>query len=51
MQAGPTQSLPARKPRVDRRLADRNIRTALIAGAISLLMFGGAFLAAQIYLG
>jgi hypothetical protein len=36
---------------VDRRLAQRNLRTALIAGAIALLLFGAAFLAAAIYLG
>jgi hypothetical protein len=41
---------PARKHAVDRRLAQRNIRTALIAGAISLLLFGASFLAAAIYL-
>jgi hypothetical protein len=41
----------ARKPPVDRRLAQRNIRTALIAGAIAILLFGAAFLAAAIYLG
>jgi hypothetical protein len=35
---------------VDRRLAARNIRTGLIAGAISALLFGGSFLAAAIYL-
>jgi hypothetical protein len=35
---------------VDRRLAQRNLRTALIAGAIALIIFGGAFLAAEIYL-
>jgi hypothetical protein len=35
---------------VDRRLAQRNLRTALIAGAISLIVFGAAFLAADIYL-
>jgi hypothetical protein len=34
---------------VDRRLAHRNIRTALIAGAISLLVFGAAFFTAYIY--
>jgi hypothetical protein len=34
---------------MDRRLAHRNIRTALIAGAISLLVFGAAFFAAQVY--
>jgi hypothetical protein len=36
---------------VDRRLAQRNLRTALIAGAIALIFFGAAFLAAAIYLG
>jgi hypothetical protein len=35
---------------VDRRLAQRNLRTALIAGAIALIIFGAAFLAADIYL-
>lgn len=50
MQPGPTRTLPARKPRVDRRLAQRNLRTALIAGAIAILLFGAAFLAAAIYL-
>jgi hypothetical protein len=35
---------------VDRRLAQRNVRTALIAGAISLLVFGSAFVAAFLYL-
>jgi hypothetical protein len=34
---------------MDRRLASRNIRTALIAGAISLIIFGAAFLAAYLY--
>jgi hypothetical protein len=43
-------STPDRKRRVDRRLAQRNLRTALIAGAISLIIFGAAFLAAAIYL-
>jgi uncharacterized membrane protein len=41
---------PDRKHTVDRRLAQRNLRTALIAGAIALLIFGAAFLAASIYL-
>jgi len=41
---------PDRKHTVDRRLALRNIRTALIAGAIALLVFGASFLAAEIYL-
>jgi hypothetical protein len=34
---------------MDRRLANRNIRTALIAGAISLIIFALAFVAASIY--
>jgi hypothetical protein len=34
---------------MDRRLAQKNIRTALIAGAISILVFGAAFLAAYVY--
>jgi hypothetical protein len=36
---------------VDRRLAQRNLRTGLIAGALALLVFGASFLAAAIYLG
>jgi len=35
--------------RVDRRLAQRNLRTALIAGAVSMLAFGAAFFAAFVY--
>jgi hypothetical protein len=42
--------LPDRKHDVDRRLAQRNLRTALIAGAIALILFGASFLAAEIYL-
>ncbi len=34
---------------MDRKLAVRNIRTALVVGAISLIMFGLTFLAAYIY--
>ena len=34
---------------MDRRLAQKNIRTALIAGAISVLVFGASFIAASIY--
>jgi hypothetical protein len=34
---------------VDRRLAQKNLRTALIAGAISLFVFAMAFLAAFVY--
>jgi hypothetical protein len=34
---------------MDRKLALRNIRTALITGAICLIIFGLTFLAAYIY--
>jgi hypothetical protein len=34
---------------MDRRLARRNLRTGLIAGAACVLMFGITFLAAAIY--
>jgi predicted secreted protein len=34
---------------MDRRLARQNIRTALIAGVIAVLMFGLTFLAAYLY--
>jgi hypothetical protein len=34
---------------VDRRLAARNLRTALIAGAIIFLVFGAAFFVASVY--
>lgn len=34
---------------VDRRLAQKNIRTALIAGAISLIIFALAFFSGFIY--
>jgi hypothetical protein len=34
---------------MDRKLARKNIRTGLIAGAVSLFMFGMTFLAAAIY--
>jgi hypothetical protein len=34
---------------MDRRLARRNIRTAMIAGAIALLMFALTFVAALLY--
>ncbi len=34
---------------MDRRLARRNIRSALIAGAISLFVFGASFFAASVY--
>lgn len=34
---------------VDRRLANRNLRTALVAGAIALLVFALSFLVGLIY--
>jgi hypothetical protein len=34
---------------MDRRLAKQNLRTALIATAVVLLMFGMTFVAAAIY--
>lgn len=34
---------------VDRVLANKNLRTGLIAGAISLLVFGAAFFVAAVY--
>jgi hypothetical protein len=34
---------------MDRRLARKNIRSGLIAGAIVLIMFGLTFVAAAIY--
>ena len=34
---------------VDRRLAPKNIRTALIAGAISLIIFALSFFAGLVY--
>jgi hypothetical protein len=36
-------------PAVDRRLANKNLRTALIAGAISLFVFAAAFFTAYVY--
>jgi hypothetical protein len=35
---------------MDRRLARKNIRSALIATAVCVFMFGAAFLAAAIYI-
>ena len=35
---------------MDRRLARRNIRTALVTGFICILMFGLTFLAAYLYI-
>jgi hypothetical protein len=34
---------------VDRRLANRNIRTGLIAGAISLVMLAASFVVGFVY--
>lgn len=34
---------------MDRDLAQRNVRTALVAGAVSLLAFAAAFFAAYVY--
>jgi hypothetical protein len=34
---------------MDRKLARKNIRTGLIAGAVCVFMFGMTFLAAAIY--
>jgi hypothetical protein len=34
---------------MDRKLARKNLRTGLIAGAVCLFMFGMTFLAAAIY--
>jgi hypothetical protein len=35
---------------MDRELARRNLRTGLIVGAVSLVMFGITFVAAYIYI-
>jgi len=34
---------------MDRRLANRNLRTALIAGAISMIVFAASFVAGLVY--
>ena len=34
---------------MDRRLARKNLRSGLIAGAVSLFMFGMTFVAAAVY--
>jgi hypothetical protein len=34
---------------VDRRLANRNLRTGLIAGALSLIIFAAAFFTGLVY--
>jgi len=35
--------------RMDRRLASRNLRTALIAGAIAMIVFAASFVAGLVY--
>ena len=35
---------------MDRRLARKNLRSGLIAGAVSLFMFGMTFVAAAVYI-
>jgi len=35
---------------MDRRIARRNIRTGLIAGALALIMFGVTFVGAHVYI-
>ena len=42
---------PNTLPRMDRRLARRNLRTALITSIIGLLMFALTFVAALMYVG
>ena len=34
---------------MDRRLAQKNVRTGLIAGAVSILVFGAAFFVGYVY--
>jgi hypothetical protein len=34
---------------VDRRLANKNLRTALIAGAVSIFVFAASWVAALVY--
>jgi hypothetical protein len=34
---------------MDRRLAQKNLRTGLIAGAVALFVFAAAFVAAAVY--
>ena len=34
---------------MDRRLANKNLRTGLIAGAISMVVFAAAFLSGYVY--
>jgi hypothetical protein len=43
--AGQSRRLPA----VDRRLAQKNLRTALIAGAVCFFVFAAAWVAALVY--
>ena len=34
---------------MDRRLANKNLRTALVAGAISLIVFAASFFSGYVY--
>lgn len=45
----PSGSESAKKDGMDRRLATKNLRTGLIAGAISLIVFAAAFITAWVY--
>jgi hypothetical protein len=46
---GPTGSGPVNCRAMDRRLARKNIRLALIVGAICMFMFGITFVVAALY--
>ena len=46
---GPRRTALGGIARMDRNLARKNVRTGLIVGALSLLMFGLSFLAAAVY--
>ena len=49
MRGGSTRSPSGTRPSVDRYLARKNLRTGLIAGAISLIIFGVSFFTGYIY--
>jgi hypothetical protein len=46
---GPALGVSAKTTTVDRRLAYRNLRTGLLAGAISLLVFALSWVVGLIY--
>lgn len=46
----PERTQPGRISPMDRKLARKNLRTALIAGALCAFMFGMTFVVAAIYL-